>query len=248
MALLLPFASLLGLHVRAAQRYLYIKDILVGLTRSLTAAIDAKDAYTYGHSERVAHAAVELGRELGLQEAEQNDIYLAGLLHDIGKIGIRDEILTKKEPLTADEFKQIQQHPVIGHRILADLHAIAHLLPGVLYHHELYDGSGYPAGLKRDEIPLLARILAVADSFDAMNTSRPYRAALGPERVDQILREGAGIQWDPLVIDAYFRCRDRLAAIRQRGLGESLRNALDGALRKGTGLSDRASIERSVVG
>jgi HD-GYP domain-containing protein (c-di-GMP phosphodiesterase class II) len=247
-ALLLPFASLLGLHVRAVQRYLYIKDILVGLTRSLTAAIDAKDAYTYGHSERVAHAAVELGRELGLQESEQNDIYLAGLLHDIGKIGVRDEILTKKEPLTADEFKQIQQHPVIGHRILADLHAIAHLLPGVLYHHELYDGSGYPAGLKRDEIPLLARILAVADSFDAMNTSRPYRAALGPERVDQILREGAGTQWDPLVIDAYFRCRDRLAAIRQRGLGESLRNALDGALRKGTGLSDRASIERSVAG
>jgi HD-GYP domain-containing protein (c-di-GMP phosphodiesterase class II) len=137
---------------------------------------------------------------------------------------------------------------VIGHRILADLHAIAHLLPGVLYHHELYDGSGYPEGLKRDEIPLLARILAVADSFDAMNTSRPYRAALGPERVDQILREGSGIQWDPLVIDAYFRCRDRLGAIRQRGLGESLRNALDGALRKGTGMSDRASIERSVAG
>jgi HD-GYP domain-containing protein (c-di-GMP phosphodiesterase class II) len=247
-ALLLPFASLLGLHVRSAQRYHSIKEILVGLTRALTAAIDAKDAYTYGHSERVAHAAVELGRELGLQEAEQNDIYLAGLLHDIGKIGIRDAILTKKEPLTADEYKEVQQHPVIGHRILADLHAIAHLLPGVLYHHELFDGTGYPAGLNGEEIPLLARILAVADSFDAMNTARPYRAALAPDRVDQILREGAGIQWDPLVIDAYFRCRDRLAAIRQRGLGESLRNALDGALRRGTGLSDRASIERSVVG
>ena len=230
-ALLLPFASLLGLHVRATQHYLYIKDILVGLTRSLTAAIDAKDAYTYGHSERVARAAVELGRELGLHETEQNDIYLAGLLHDIGKIGIRDEVLTKLEPLTADELKHIRQHPVIGHRILAGVRAISHLLPGVLYHHELWDGSGYPEGLKQDEIPLLARILAVADSFDAMNTSRPYRAALAPERVDQILRERAGIQWDPLVIDAYFRCRDRLIAIRQSGLGESLRNALDGALR-----------------
>ncbi len=247
-ALLLPFASLIGLHERAAQRYLYIKDILVGLTRSLAAAIDAKDAYTYGHSERVARAAVELGRELGLQEAEQNDIYLAGLLHDIGKIGIRDEVLTKREPLSADELKHLRQHPVIGHRILADLHAISHLLPGVLYHHELWDGSGYPEGLRRDEIPLLARILAVADGFDAMNTSRPYRAALAPEQVDQNLRAGAGIQWDPLVIDAYFRCRDRLAAIRQHGLGESLRNALDGALRNEPGRGDSASMEISIVG
>jgi HD-GYP domain-containing protein (c-di-GMP phosphodiesterase class II) len=247
-AILLPFASLLGLHARTAQRYLYIKDILVGLTRSLTAAIDAKDAYTYGHSERVARAAVELGRELGLQEPEQNDIYLAGLLHDIGKIGIRDEVLTKPEPLTGDELKHIQQHPVIGHRILAGVRAISHLLPGVLYHHELWDGSGYPEGLRRDEIPLLARILAVADSFDAMNTSRPYRAALAPERVDQILRERAGIQWDPLVIAAYFRCRDRLAAIRQSGLGESLRDALDGALRNETSGSMRSAQVSSYFG
>ncbi len=154
--LVFPFASLIGLHVRATQSYVYIKDILIGLTRALTAAIDAKDAYTYGHSERVARAAVELGRELGLQEAEQNDIYLAGLLHDIGKIGVRDAILSKREPLTDEELAHIRQHPVIGHRILADLHAIAHLLPGVLYHHELYDGSGYPAGLKQDAIPFLA--------------------------------------------------------------------------------------------
>jgi HD-GYP domain-containing protein (c-di-GMP phosphodiesterase class II) len=247
-AILMPFASVLGLHVRAAQRYLYIKDVLVGLTRSLTAAIDAKDEYTYGHSERVARVAVELARELGLREAEQSDIYLAGLLHDIGKIGIRDDILTKREPLTDDEFKDIQRHPVIGHHILADLQAIAHLLPGVLYHHERYDGRGYPEGLKSDSIPLLARILAVADSFDAINTSRPYRSAMSPERVDQILRDGAGTQWDPLVIDAYFRCRLRLLAIRQQGLGESLRNALDGALRNGTGRGDLASMEMSMIG
>ena len=174
-------------------------------------------------------------------------MYLAGLLHDIGKIGIRDDVLTKRGPLTDDELKHIQQHPIIGHRILADLHAMAHLLPGVLNHHERYDGHGYPEGLKGDSIPLLARILAVADSFDAMNTLRPYRAAMPLERIDQILREGAGIQWDPLVIDAYFRCRDRLVAICQRGLGESLRNALDGALRNGTGRDDLANIEMSVM-
>ena len=176
-----------------------------------------------------------------MKEDELSDIYLAGLLHDIGKIGIRDDVLTKRGPLTDEEFKHIQQHVVIGHRILADLHAIAHLLPGVLYHHERYDGAGYPEGLKGDGIPLLARILAVADSFDAMNTSRPYRTAMPPERVDQILREGAGTQWDPLVIDAYVRCRERLAAIRQRGLGESLRDALDGALRNGPRTNEFAS-------
>jgi HD-GYP domain-containing protein (c-di-GMP phosphodiesterase class II) len=247
-ALLMPFASLLGLHCRASERYLYTKEVLVGLTRSLTAAIDAKDEYTYGHSERVARAAVELGRELGLRESEQNDMYLAGLLHDIGKIGIRDDVLTKRGVLTAEEFKHIQQHPVIGHRILAGLQAIAHLLPGVLYHHERYDGRGYPEGLSGDSIPLLARILAVADSFDAINTSRPYRTAMPPERVDQILREGAGVQWDPLVIDAYFRCRDRLVAIRQHGLGESLRDALDGALRTGMGRGEPASVEMSIMG
>jgi HD-GYP domain-containing protein (c-di-GMP phosphodiesterase class II) len=247
-ALLLPFASLVGLHVRASRRYLHIKDLLVGLTRSLTAAIDAKDAYTYGHSERVARAAVELGRELGLREDELSDIYLAGLLHDIGKIGIRDDVLTKRGPLTDEEFKHIQQHVVIGHRILADLHAIEHLLPGVLYHHERYDGAGYPEGLKGDAIPLLARILAVADSFDAMNTSRPYRTAMPPERVDEILRQGSGSQWDPLVIDAFVRCRDRLQAIRQRGLGESLRDALDGALRLGPRANEFASMEVSLIG
>jgi HD-GYP domain-containing protein (c-di-GMP phosphodiesterase class II) len=247
-AILMPFASLLGFHVRAAQRYCYIKDVLVGLTRSLTAAIDAKDEYTYGHSERVARAAVELGRELGLREAELSDIYLAGLLHDIGKIGVRDDLLTKRGPLTDEEFKHVQQHPVIGHRILAGLEAIAHLLPGVLYHHERVDGRGYPEGLIGQSIPLLARILAVADAFDAMNTSRPYRSAIPAGRVDQILRDGAGAQWDSAVIDAYFRCRERLAAIRQCGLGESLRDALDGALRNVTSGGDLASLEVSIIG
>ena len=245
-ALIMPFASLLGLHVRASVHYRYIKDLLVGLTRSLTAAIDAKDAYTFGHSERVARAAVELGRALGLGEDELSDIHLAGLLHDIGKIGIRDDVLTKRGPLTPDEFEHIQQHVVIGHRILADLHAIGHLLPGVLYHHERFDGGGYPEGLKGDAIPMLARILAVADSFDAMNTTRPYRDAMPPGRVNEILRQGAGIQWDPMVIDAYLRCRDRIAAIRQRGLGESLRDVLDGALRQGTRTHDFASIDLSI--
>jgi HD-GYP domain-containing protein (c-di-GMP phosphodiesterase class II) len=203
--------------------------------------------YTYGHSERVARASVELGRALGLHDDELSDIYLAGLLHDIGKIGIRDEVLGKHGPLTPEETKHVEQHVVIGYRILADLRPIAHLLPGVLYHHERYDGKGYPEGLEGDGIPFLARILAVADSFDAMNTTRPYRAALPPDRVDEILRAGVRNRWDPVVIDAYFRCRDRLVVIRQRGLGESLRNALDGAMRNGTPEYGLASREMSIA-
>ncbi len=242
-ALLAPFAALLGLHLRASQRYQQLKELLVGLTRSLTAAIDAKDSYTYGHSERVARIAIELGRELGLQEDELSDIYLAGLMHDIGKIGIRDDVLSKPGPHTPEETKHVRQHVTIGYHILAGLHPISHLLPGVLYHHERYDGMGYPEGLKGEAIPFLARILAVADSFDAMSTSRPYRAEMPSSRVDQILLEGVETQWDKKVIDAFFRCRERVHAIRQRGVGESLHNALDGALRNGGSSHDRVRVD-----
>jgi HD-GYP domain-containing protein (c-di-GMP phosphodiesterase class II) len=241
-AMLAPFASLLGYHARAFQSYSHLRELLVGLTRSLTAAIDAKDAYTYGHSERVARIAVELGRELGLQDDELSDIYLAGLLHDIGKIGIRDEVLGKQAPLNDEEFEHIKEHVKIGYRILSGLNSISHLLPGVLYHHERYDGKGYPEGLKGNAIPLLARILAVADSYDAMSTSRPYRVALPRERVEQILLEGVNTQWEKAVVDGFVRCKDRVHAIRQRGVGESLCGALDDALRKGTGRQTLSSM------
>jgi HD-GYP domain-containing protein (c-di-GMP phosphodiesterase class II) len=230
-ALLAPFAAILGLHARGSGNYQDIKNLLVGLTRSLTSALDAKDSYTYGHSERVARIAVELARELDLDEDEIGDIYLAGLLHDIGKIGINDAVLGKAERLTPAEFEQIKQHVNIGYSILVDLRQIRNLLPGVLYHHEHYDGSGYPDGLAGEEIPLMARILAVADAYDAMSTTRPYRAALPYERVEQILTEGAGQQWDPRIVEACLRCRHKVHAIRQRGVGESLRQAIDGMLR-----------------
>jgi HD-GYP domain-containing protein (c-di-GMP phosphodiesterase class II) len=224
--------ALLGLHARSSQRYQDLKDLLVGLTRSLTAALDAKDSYTYGHSERVARIAVELGRELGLQEDELGDIYLTGLLHDVGKIGIRDAVLTKRGPLTPEEFEHVKQHVTIGYAILSDLRPIRNLLPGVLYHHERVDGSGYPDGLAGDAIPLLARILAVADAYDAMSTTRPYREAIPCRKVEEILVQGAGSQWDRQVVEAFLRCRLKIHAIRQRGVGDSLREAIDGALRK----------------
>lgn len=231
-ALLTPFVGLLEHHERGSRRYQELKNLLVGLTRSLTSALDTKDSYTYGHSERVARIAVELGRELGLSDDELGDIYLAGLLHDVGKIGIRDSVLGKTEPLTPEEFEHIKQHVTMGYAILADLGQIRNLLPGVLYHHERFDGTGYPDGLAGEAIPLLARVLSVADAYDAMSTTRPYREAMPCRRVEEILQDGAGKQWDRRVVEAFLRCRHKIHAIRQRGVGESLRHAIEGALRK----------------
>ncbi len=229
--LLMPFAALARLNLNSSTRFQELKDLVVGLARSLTSAIDAKDTYTYGHSERVARVGVELGKTLGLEGDELNDIYLAGLLHDVGKIGVPDAVLQKKGALTAEEFEQIKQHVRIGYTILCELQPIQHLLTGVLYHHERMDGKGYPDGLTGDKIPRLARILAVADAYDAMSTNRPYRDSLPQEVVERRLLEGSGTQWDPVVIDAFMKTRLKIHAIRQRGVGESLRIALDGALR-----------------
>jgi putative nucleotidyltransferase with HDIG domain len=234
-AVLLPFGGVLELYLHWSQRHQDLKELLVGLTRSLTAALDAKDAYTYGHSERVARIAVELARELGLSEEDQGDVYLAGLLHDVGKIGIHDSILNKPTTLTPEEREHVQQHVLIGYSILAELGQIHNLLPGVLYHHECYDGTGYPDGLAGEGIPLLARILAVADAYDAMSHQRPYRDSIPHRQVEEILERGAGTQWDKQVVNAFFRCRQRIHSIRERGVGDSLRQAIDGALRSHAG-------------
>ena len=226
-ALLKPFASLLGLQSRSSRRQSQVQELFAGLISSLTAAIDAKDSYTCGHSERVARIAVELGRELSLSESELGDIYLAGLLHDIGKIGIPDSLLGKRASLTSEEFLQVSQHVLIGCRILEGFGGISHLLPSVLSHHERYDGAGYPHGLKGEAIPLLARILAVADCYDAMSTARPYRAALARDQIEETLAQGRDSQWDGEVIDAFFRARERIYAIHPRGVGDSVWFALN---------------------
>jgi len=225
-ALLMPFASLLALQSRSSRRQVQIQELFAGLIGSLTASFETKDPYTFGHSERVARIGMELGRELGLPERTLGDIYLAGLLHDIGKIGVPDSILCKTEPLTTEEFSQIRRHVIIGCKILRDFQAISHLLPFVLHHHERYDGTGYPNELKGDAIPLPARILAVADSFDAMSTSRSYRPALPLDQIEEILVQGRNEQWDGNVIDAFFRARERVDSIHNKGPGDSAWSAL----------------------
>jgi putative nucleotidyltransferase with HDIG domain len=223
-------ASLIATQLINSRTYAELKELLFGIIRALTAAIDAKDPYTSGHSERVARIAVRLAEELGMPAQKRGDLYLAGLLHDIGKIGIDDFVLKKTGPLTPEEYRAIQAHVEIGVTILKDLKKLSHILPGVRHHHESLDGTGYPARLSGEQIPLEARILAVADSFDAMSSNRPYRKRLTPMQIDDILRKGRGTQWDPKVIDALFACRMDAEAIRQKGLGESLIGAVDQTL------------------
>ncbi len=151
----------------------------------------------------------------------------------MGKIGIEDGVLNKPGPLSDEEFRTIQSHVEIGVNILRDLKKLNHILPGVRHHHESFDGTGYPDHLSGEEIPMEARILAVADSFDAMSSNRPYRKRLSLMQIDEIFRGGRGRQWDPDVVDALFACRADVESIRQKGLGESLIGAVDVALGRG---------------
>jgi hypothetical protein len=200
--LLSAVASMLAAHAHNIELFRDRESLLMGIVRAMVSAIDAKDPYTCGHSERVALVARFLGTTLGLSEEDCERLYLAGLLHDLGKLGVPDAILRKPGPLDDEETVQLRRHPERGWAILQDLGQLEHLVPGILCHHERYDGNGYPDGLAGDAIPLLARVLAVADSYDAMISDRPYRRGMPHERVEQILRDGSGTQWDPKMIDA----------------------------------------------
>jgi HD-GYP domain-containing protein (c-di-GMP phosphodiesterase class II) len=197
-------ATIFGTHLRNIELFKENADLLVSFVRSLVSTLDAKDPYTRGHSERVALIARRIAQAMDLPNAELKDIYLAGLLHDLGKIGVDDSILRKPGSLTREEFAEIQKHPGVGFSILKGIKNLQSILPGVRNHHESYNGTGYPDGLKGDEIPLMARILAVADSYDAMGSDRPYRKGMPVETIHDIFRRGAGQQWDERVIEAYF--------------------------------------------
>ncbi len=215
-SLLTSVGALLGIHCGNLALYREQSEMLGGIVRALTSAIDAKDPYTHGHSDRVARIAVALAAELGCSRQQLDTIYLSGLLHDVGKIGIDDQVLRKQGRLTDAEFEHIKLHTDIGYRILRDLKQLGEVLPVVRHHHENWDGSGYPQALKGEQIPQLARIVSVADAFDAMSSDRPYRNGMPDERLDAILRGGAGQQWDSRVIDAFFRIRDKIRRIAAR--------------------------------
>jgi HD-GYP domain-containing protein (c-di-GMP phosphodiesterase class II) len=208
-------------HHRQLRVHEGLKQTVLGLIHSFVAAVDAKDSYTGSHSERVARIAVRLGQQMRLPAPMLSDLYLAGLLHDIGKIGVRDEVLQKPGLLTPQERAHVQEHTTLGGAMIARVPQLRHLIPLVRGHHEHFNGKGYPDGLAGEAIPLLARILAVADGCDALVSDRPYRRALPPAEADVILNEGAGQQWDPEVIKHFATCRQELYSISHMTLGDS---------------------------
>lgn len=212
-SLLNSVGAILGIHSGNIELYHQQSELMAGIIRALTSAIDAKDPYTCGHSDRVARVSVRLARELGCDQKTLNTIYLSGLLHDIGKIGVNDNVLRKPGKLTDEEYEHIKTHVRIGHRILVDLKKLDDVLPVVLHHHESWDGKGYPHSLTGTEIPRSARIVAVADAFDAMGSDRPYRKGMPDDKIDEIFRAGAGKQWDADVVAAFFRARDDVREI-----------------------------------
>ncbi len=174
------------------------------MVQTLARAIDAKDAYTYDHADRARKYAKAIAIKMNLPYTIVRNIEYAALMHDIGKIGIADNILLKKEKLTEKESKVLRTHPTIGYKILAPVKFLAPVAPMVLYHQEWYDGSGYPEGLAKEEIPLGARIVAVIDAYDAMTSNRPYRKALPIDKAVEELCNGAGKQFDPKIVDTFI--------------------------------------------
>lgn len=175
-------------------------DSVHNMVISLTTALEAKDEYSVRHSKRTAFYAEKLAQRFYLVKTLRNQIRMAGLLHDIGKIGIKDSILSKPGKLDIDEFEIIKSHPEAGEKICSFVTSLKPILPFIRHHHERFDGSGYPDGVKGMDIPLGARILAIADSFDALTSNRPYRKAFDQEQALEVLREGAGTQWDEQLV------------------------------------------------
>ena len=186
-----------------------IAEIMFSVVNSAVTAIEAKDAYTRGHSIRVSEYCGQLGEALGLAAAEKETLRMAALLHDIGKIGISEAILNKKGRLEPDEFAAIKQHCALGEKILQPIKQLTPVIAGIRHHHERFDGKGYPDGLAGEEIPRIARVIAVADAFDAMTSSRSYRAALPFEDAMGELASHLGAQFDPRIVAAFLEM-DRL--------------------------------------
>ena len=197
-------ATMIATHSSNVSLLKQKERLVIGVIRSMSSAIDARDPYTCGHSERVGRYAELISEQLQQSSEFMERIYLCGLLHDVGKIGVRDEVLLKTGKLTDEEYAIMKQHPEIGYRIVESLDGFEDILPGVLHHHERYDGGGYPHGLSGESIPLIARILGVADAYDAMTSDRPYRRGMPHQKAISIIEEQSGAQFDPDAAQAFL--------------------------------------------
>lgn len=185
-----------------------LEQAYLDMIQTLRYTVEAKDPYTRGHSDRVSEYSVLIGEKMGLPEENIKTLRVGGLFHDIGKIGIPDSILLKTDKLSDDEYSEIKNHPSIGAHILGAASIFKNIIPIVKHHHERFDGRGYPSGLKGDEIPFLARIAAVADTFDAMTSKRSYRNALDLQFVKEEIQRCKGTQFDPQIADVFLDILD----------------------------------------
>ena len=204
------------LTLEVDEKNLKVEKLSYQAMETLAHTIDAKDNYTSGHSTRVAKYAREIARRLGMDEQTQNSIYFMGLLHDIGKIGIKDDLINKPGSLTDEEFFSIKRHSTIGYDILRDMSEITNIEKGARWHHERYDGKGYPDGLKGEEIPEYARIICVADAYDAMTSKRSYRDSMPQAKVREEIEKGRGTQFDPRIADVILSIIDEDKEYRLR--------------------------------
>jgi HD-GYP domain-containing protein (c-di-GMP phosphodiesterase class II) len=198
-------ARQVGIAIENARLYEEVKETFLSTAATLAEAIEKRDPYTGGHVRRVVDISLAVGEELGLRPEEKETLQLAAILHDVGKIGIRDGVLLKHGPLTPEELAHIRLHPELGAEILAPIKQLEAVIPAVRHHQERCDGQGYPQGLKGDEIPLASRVIGVADAFDAMTTDRPYRPRLSDEAAATEIERCAGSQFDPKVVEAFLR-------------------------------------------
>ncbi|MEK7274411.1 MAG: HD domain-containing phosphohydrolase, partial [Candidatus Desantisbacteria bacterium] len=186
-----------------------LKDLFLNTVKALSSAIDAKDPYTMGHSSQVQRHVLAIANEMDFPPDERNLMGIIGLLHDIGKIGIKDGVLTKPGVLEQDEWEQIKKHPSIGSEIIKHIDMFEDVSEIILCHHERYDGKGYPCGLKGEQIPIKSRILSVADAFDAMVSKRPYRDSMPREKAIMEIKSGSGTQFDPTIVAFFLQVLER---------------------------------------
>lgn len=206
-------ALIAGSDLERLRLHQELKNAFVNSVRAFVSAIDAKDPYTHGHSERVTDYAVKMARVLNWPEEQIDALQMAAILHDVGKIGVSEQILSKPSRLTAEEFIQIQRHPEIGARIIGEIPQLDHALSGILCHHERYDGRGYPNRLGSEDIPIFGRLIAVADAYDAMTSDRPYRKGLNVDDSLQEIVANSGKQFDPLMVSAFMESYKRGAIV-----------------------------------
>jgi HD-GYP domain-containing protein (c-di-GMP phosphodiesterase class II) len=203
--LLETLGNQVAIAVENALLYQNLKNQFHETVMAMATAIEAKDRYTGGHTKRVALFSELIAKYMDLSKEEREEVKLSAILHDVGKIGIDDKVLKKDAPLDKGEWEHMKQHPDLGYRILAHIRSLKRITDGMRFHHERPDGNGYPMGLKGEEIPMIARIISVADTFDAMTSNRPYRKGLDYDVAFEEIVKNAGTQFDQKVVDAFIR-------------------------------------------